>query len=183
MKAPTSNAGNDTLVCNWITTIPVHGIATDAKMTSWTTSGDGTFADRTVLNTTYTFGTADIAAGVVDLSLIAFAKPPCTGKDTDIKHVLIDPCTGIPGQSQESLRLDISPNPANGVVTLSIQGLNKQALITMTSMEGNTIASFPVDPSGMKITKQFDITGYSKGIYIIKLKTADQVLTEKLVIR
>jgi len=33
------------------------------------------------------------------------------------------------------------------------------------------------------MTKLLDIAGYSKGVYIIRLKTVDQVLTEKLVVR
>ena len=180
---PTAFAGNDTLVCNWITVVPVHGVVSNVKMTSWGKSGDGVFGDPLALNTTYTFGTADKANGSVDLFLVAFAKPPCTGKVTDIMHVVLDPCTGVPGQLQDALGIEISPNPADGLVNFSVKGLKDQAKLTITGMDGTTYSSFLVEPAGQKVVKQLDVTGYSKGVYIVKLKTADQVLTEKLVIR
>jgi hypothetical protein len=180
---PTAFAGNDTLVCNWIPAIPVHGIVSDAKMTSWGTSGNGHFEDPVALNTTYTFGTADLAAGSVDLFLVAFAKSPCSGKVTDIRHVLIDPCTSVPEQVQDALRLDISPNPADRHVNISVKGLKGLASLTITRMDGTAYASFQMESTGQKAVKQVDISSYSKGVYIVTLKTADQVLTEKLVIR
>jgi hypothetical protein len=183
MVPPTAFAGNDTLICDWITVMPVHGIATNAKMTTWGKSGDGVFADPSSLNTTYTFGPNDKASGSVDLFLVAFAKPPCSGKVTDTRHVVIDPCTSVPEPLQDALRLEISPNPAERLVTFSVNGLKDQARLSVTGMDGTTYASFPVEPSGRKTMKQVDISGYSKGVYIIKLKTVDQVLTEKLVIR
>jgi hypothetical protein len=180
---PTAFAGNDTLICDWIPSIPVHGIATNARLTTWGKSGDGVFADPLALNTTYTFGPGDKATGSVDLFLVAFAIPPCTGKVTDIKHVVIDPCTSVPELLQDGLRLEISPNPAYGLVTFSVNGLKKQARLTLTGMDGTTYSAFLMEPTGQKVVKQLDITGYSKGVYIIKLKTDDQILTEKLVIR
>jgi hypothetical protein len=180
---PTAFAGNDTLVCNWVTSIPIHGIATDAKVIGWGTSGDGHFADQLALLTTYTFGPGDIADGSVDLTLVAFAKPPCTGKATDVRNVVIDPCTSVKEPLQDVLRLEINPNPASGFFNFSVKGLKNQALLTITGMDGTTCASLQVEPTGQKIVKQVDLSGYSKGVYIIRLKSADQVLTEKLVVR
>jgi hypothetical protein len=183
VPTPTAFAGNDTIVCDWANSIPVHGIATNAKVTGWGTSGDGDFADPLSLSTTYIFGPEDKTTGSVDLTLVAFAKPPCTGKVTDIKHVVIDPCTGVPEPSQDVLKLEINPNPASGFVNFSVKGLKDQAWLSITGMDGTTHASLLVEPTDRKVVKQLDLTGYSKGIYIIRLKTADQVLTEKLVIR
>jgi hypothetical protein len=180
---PTAFAGNDTLVCNWITSIPVHGVVTDAKQIGWMTSGNGTFADPYSLNTTYTFGTADKNAGNVNLSLVAFAKPPCTGKATDQMHVVLDPCTGIPVQSNDKLSLSVNPNPTQGPVTLNISGLNEQGLLSLTGMDGKNYLSVQVEPSNGAVEKKFDLAHFNKGVYIIKLKTSDQVLTEKLVIQ
>jgi hypothetical protein len=180
---PTSFAGNDTLVCDWATSIPLQGIATNAKMTGWGTSGDGSFGNPLDPNTTYTFGTLDKSTGSVDLSFVVFAKTPCTGKVTDVKHVVIDPCTSIPKPLQDALRLEINPNPADGLVNLSVKGLKEKAWLTLIGIDGTTYASFLMEPTGLKVVKQLDVSGYSKGVYVIKLKTGDQVLTEKLVIR
>jgi hypothetical protein len=183
VQLPTADAGNDTLVCDWITSIPIQGIATNAKMTGWGSSGNGTFADPLAQNTTYTFGSQDYANGSVDLTFVVFAKPPCTGKVTDIKHVVIDPCTGIPVQSQKDLQLYISPNPADGIVNFTIIGLKDQATLTITSLDGTLTASYPIGSAGPETVKQVDVSGYSQGVYIVRLKTTDKVLTDKLIVR
>jgi hypothetical protein len=61
--------------------------------------------------------------------------------------------------------------------------LKEQAKITLTGMDGIAHNSFVVEPSGQQVVKQLNLTGYSKGIYVVRLKTTDKILTEKLVIR
>jgi hypothetical protein len=180
---PTAFAGNDTLVCNWITSIPVNGVVTDAKQIGWVTSGNGTFADPYSLSTTYTFGTADKNAGSVNLSLVAFAKPPCTGKATDQMHVVLDPCTGVPVQPDGRLSLYINPNPARGSVTVNIGGLKEQGQLSLMGMDGRNYLSVLVEPSNGSIEKQLDLSNFSNGVYLVKLKTTTTLLTEKLVIQ
>ena len=65
------NAGTDTTVCSSVTNILLNGIVSGGTITgTWTTSGDGSFSpSATLLNTTYTFGSADTASGSVMLIL------------------------------------------------------------------------------------------------------------------
>jgi hypothetical protein len=180
---PTANAGADTMVCDYVTSIPIIGIATNARITGWGTSGDGHFTDPLSLITTYIPGSGDKTTGSVTLTLVAFAKPPCTGKATDTRIVTFDPCTSVPEASQNALRLELNPNPADNLVNITISGLKEQAKITLTGMDGIAHNSFVVEPSGQQVVKQLNLTGYSKGIYVVRLKTTDKILTEKLVIR
>jgi hypothetical protein len=180
---PTIYAGEDTTLCSWAYSIPVNGLVSNVRDVRWGSFGDGHFGKPTSLNTFYIPGTQDKATGHVDLILTAYALPPCSGKVTDIRQLVIDPCTTIPEQFQDKIHMEISPNPADGLVNFTITGLRANALLTLTGMDGTVKASFIVEPNGQKLVKPLDVTDYNKGIYIIKLKSGVQVLTDKLVIR
>jgi hypothetical protein len=179
---PTAYAGEDTTLCAWASSIPVNGSVSNARNYGWGSSGDGHFTDPYALITNYAPGPKDKTNGFVDLILVAFARPPCPGKVSDIKHLVIDPCTIIPEPLQDELRMEIGPNPADGFVNISFKGLREKAILTLTGMNGTPHASFVVEPNGQKMIK-LDISDYSKGIYIIRLETVNQILTDKLVIR
>jgi hypothetical protein len=180
---PTAFAGNDTIVCDWVHSIQIIGVATNARVIGWGTDGDGHFTDPLTLITTYIPGTKDKTDGSVNLTLVAFAKPPCTGKVTDTKQVVFDPCTSVPVINRDVLRLELNPNPAGNMVNITVKGLNRQARITVTGIDGISHDSFIIEPSGQNVVKQVNLTGYSKGVYIVRVETGDQLLTEKLVIR
>lgn len=64
----TVDAGESQVICaSGIATL--SGNITVAPTATWTTSGSGSFADATSLNTSYTASEADIAAGMVTLTL------------------------------------------------------------------------------------------------------------------
>ena len=56
---------------------------------TWTTAGDGTFGDPSVLNTVYTPGAGDIAAGSVVLTLTSADNGTCASA-TDAMTLMID---------------------------------------------------------------------------------------------
>lgn len=62
------SAGNDQNVCE-TGTVQLMGTANGTTGWTWTTSGDGTFDDNTILNPVYTPGAGDIAAGTVTLTI------------------------------------------------------------------------------------------------------------------
>ncbi|MDX9909975.1 MAG: hypothetical protein RBS23_10995, partial [Mariniphaga sp.] len=70
-ELPGAYAGEDLTLCSpdplWLE----DATATDYSALGWSTTGDGTFDDDTQLNPTYTFGTNDILAGTVTLTLTA----------------------------------------------------------------------------------------------------------------
>jgi len=180
---PTAYAGEDTTLCAWVSSVPLNGSVTNAKVYGWGSEGDGYFTNAYALSTSYVPGKKDKINGFVDLMLVAFAKTPCTGKIVSTKHLVIDPCTLVPEPLKDALKIEINPNPANGYVNFTINGLREKALLSLTGMDGTTHTSIVVEPDGQKILKQLDLTGYNKGIYIIRLKTIDQILIDKLVIR
>jgi gliding motility-associated-like protein len=75
--APTSNAGIDASICS-NTTFKTEAYATNGTVL-WTRSGDGTFDDATLMNPTYTPGSADKTAGSVTLTMtVTGTETSCT---------------------------------------------------------------------------------------------------------
>lgn len=81
---PIANAGADDEICLNTSSYLIAG-ATAANQSSvlWTTSGDGTFNNATLVNPTYTPGSGDIANFSVTLTMTANATTPCSVNDVD----------------------------------------------------------------------------------------------------
>ncbi len=82
-------AGADGITCDGALYQIVGATATSYNTLLWTTSGTGTFNDPTILNPIYTPSPADIATGLVQLSLTGTALSPCTGTDSDAMTLVI----------------------------------------------------------------------------------------------
>jgi uncharacterized Zn ribbon protein len=88
----TANAGADASICAG-QTYTLAGIASNYTNLEWTTSGDGTFNDNTILTPVYTPGTGDIATGSVTLTLTAYSG---ANQVSDAMVLTINPMPGIP---------------------------------------------------------------------------------------
>ncbi len=78
----TADAGADATVASG-SDYTLSGAATNQASVTWTTAGDGTFDDASLLAATYTPGTADLDFGSVVLTLTANATAPCSVDDAD----------------------------------------------------------------------------------------------------
>jgi hypothetical protein len=181
--AATVNAGIDTTYCVNVVSFPDAGIAANAASVTWTTSGDGTFSDANALNNSYTPGTGDRTTGSVTLTLTASPVSPCTDAVTDTRHILFDPCSGIPGNSSDQVSMRSYPNPSQGIFNLLMGGLkNQDTRITVFDMQGKEIFSEMI--SGKSTCPAIiDLSGFPKGIYTLKALTGQKVLVEKIIIQ
>jgi hypothetical protein len=180
---PAAFAGNDTTVCSYLTSIELHGTASNYGMIAWGSTGNGSFSNQFDLNTTYTFGSHDYLVDSVDLELIAFAISPCAGRFTSTKHLILDPCTGITETTTKDQNVFLQPNPARGSVTIIIDGLSdKSVILTLADMKGQTLFSEDLTTSAPSITKQLNLQEYPSGIYFIKVRTDKKVMTKQLVV-
>ncbi len=78
-QLPVVNAGANQLLCSSTTITPLNGSVTSNSNTGvWSTSGNGSFLpSANVINSAYTPGTADIASGLVTLSLTSTNNGAC----------------------------------------------------------------------------------------------------------
>ncbi|MEP7264586.1 MAG: hypothetical protein ABI772_08810 [Bacteroidota bacterium] len=72
-------------------TVTLDGFAENASANFWTTSGNGTFNNNSLLNAVYTPGSSDIVNGAVTLTLHSTDVAPCNLSDTDQMVVNIFP--------------------------------------------------------------------------------------------
>jgi hypothetical protein len=110
----TANAGPDAAICEGETYTLASAIATNYTSLEWTTSGDGTFNDNTLLNPVYTPGAGDIASGTVTLTLTAFAG---SNQVSDDMVLTIDPLPGIPATPEGPDTVDYYYNHTSDFTT------------------------------------------------------------------
>ncbi|MGQ0828815.1 MAG: PKD domain-containing protein [Bacteroidota bacterium] len=113
---PTVNAGPDQTVCA-NSPLLLNGTVTGGAGTGkWTSTGTGTFApDSTTLNATYTFSSADTAAGVVSLILSSTNALGCTiARDTMI--VTISPSANVNAGPDQTICATTDTVLLNGIV-------------------------------------------------------------------
>ena len=181
---PTANAGPNATYPNTTPLFAVAGTATFYSSVKWTTDGDGFFNIDTVLNSVYHTGTNDKNYGGVLLTLQANPISPCTDISTDTVFIRLNFPVGIPSTSSVGFGISILPNPSNGIFNLVVRGVkDMDTRVQITDLTGKTIFQDQERPVSLEYTKTVDVSGFPKGIYMVKVQTDMQSVTKKLVIQ
>jgi D-alanyl-D-alanine carboxypeptidase len=78
----------------------------------------------------------------------------------------------------------IYPNPADKVLNIEINNLGRQELeIEIYTVTGEVIYQKKYDNIDSNFVSQLDLSGYAKGIYLVKIKQFDTVYVGKVVVR
>lgn len=180
---PAAFAGNDTVICSWQPSIDIVGFATYYRTFVWGSYGDGSFSNIYELETTYYPGSEDKLNGGTDIVLVVFANTPCAGKIMDTMHLTIDACTAIGDQAADAIRMAIRPNPASERATLVVSGMQATSgHLRVTGMDGRTVQESQLNLPAGRSEFNLDLNGFTTGIYLVQLKTANGVLRERLVV-
>ena len=176
-NAPTANAGNDQTVCTNNAAVTLNGSVTVAAGGIWGTSGTGTFSPNSVtLNATYTPSAADIAAGIVTLTLTTTGNGTCNSV-SDAMLVTINTCTGMMDASESGL-IKIFPNPSSGDLTISTDVSLGNVNVEVINIIGEVVMSEVLTGSS-----PLDMDDLQKGFYFVKF-TSDksEYLIEKVIV-
>lgn len=175
-------AGNDTLICKDQSFI-TQPVVEYADSLYWSTSGDGTFNDPNLQNAIYTPGDNDILAGSVELSLFAHSGAPCEGEDDDKLILTIDQCTDITENNIQHLQLLVFPNPASGIVNISVASqINEEFTMSVLNLQGQKIFEGTYFMENGSYSNQLDFRYFRNGIYYIVVKSDNKVITKKLIL-
>lgn len=181
---PAIFAGSDTLYCAWQSSFEIEGSGTGIGSVLWTTSGDGSFDNDTLLATSYHPGAGDKSNGSVSLILTAQAAEPCSGEVSDTSVIEIDPCTGIPDPATLKLGIQVNPNPTTGLITLTVNNGNKGAIdVTVIDALGKTILRNSFISSARTSTFPINLTGQPSGVYMVKVMVNTETVSEKVVVK
>ncbi len=100
------------------------------------------------------------------------------GSDTDDVTVNVENC---PAQDFEYRAY---PNPTNGIINVRLAGLNSTSVIQVTDILGKQLKYIEVQPnSGQIINLQVDLTGMTKGFYLMTFYGDNRTITKKMVLR
>ena len=109
-------------------------------------------------------------------------------------QILADPCTSarVPvtatvttgiNEVGAQVSYNLFPNPNTGEFTLNISSLqNQKVTINLVNINGKTVYSDMLNIKG-ELNKKFDFTGYSKGIYFMRIIANNEVYNEKIIIQ
>jgi hypothetical protein len=151
--SPVALAGDDATLLESEDYSLADASAENYTSVSWTSDGDGSFDDKTLLKPTYTPGEEDIEAGNVNLCLSAAAKSPCTSADVDCMTIKIQraPVLSISSPTNNAsvyynpVTISGTATDADGDLSLVEVKLNGGTWQTATGTDTWTI-NFNLDP-------------------------------------
>ncbi len=156
---PVSIAGDDMTICE-TTTAVLTGQATDYASVEWTTQGDGSFADATALQTTYSPGPADLEAGNVNLCLTAFGQELCGDDQSCLSLSFVKQPTAFAGADAE---VEIG-----NTCSLTDASVTNAASVVWTTNGSGTFD----DAAALQITYFPSADDYSQGAVILTLEAS-----------
>ncbi|PLW99180.1 MAG: hypothetical protein C0593_03870 [Marinilabiliales bacterium] len=177
---PRAFAGNDTTICH-DDVLLLSGAVENALSSEWKTEGDGFFDDPFSLEATYTPGSQDIENGSVKLRLFGYAIEPCIQSYNDQLNVTIDQCVGVDSFDAEPI-VKIAPNPVSSELTIEIENSSYASQVLITDARGKVLFSTSAD-AGTAKDLSIDMSGFSNGVYMVKIVTGEHIHVEKVIKR
>ncbi len=99
------------------------------------------------------------------------------GSDTDDVIVSVEQCGAL------DFEYKAFPNPTKGNLNLKISGLDKDAIIRITDIMGNTLNTIQVVANGGQTTRlRVNLRGRSQGFYFVTLYTDNRTVTRKIIL-
>lgn len=171
MAAPQPDLGEDATICvNH--TITLDATCPDAVSYLWTPGGYTT--------PTIEVDSTGVGAGEIVYSVVVTNSNDCDG--TDEISIVFDPCTSV-GEISDELRLSVYPNPASTLLNINLSGISQSVEYRLLNYQGSEVYRKEIGELNGYSTQQLDISGYASGIYYLRLKTSDEVIIKKVVIK
>jgi hypothetical protein len=74
------------------------------------------------------------------------------------------------------------PNPSSGLVYFSLKNPGNDFEMEVVSRDGRIVFRQKFEASGRDVNGMLDLTGFDKGVYFVKLITADGSSTKSIII-
>jgi hypothetical protein len=110
---------------------------------------------------------------------------PPAGKDDLIDtagspnvYFTTDCSTSIQGDCKEKMKIDIYPNPSDDIINIEFENPDN-AFIEIYNVSGTLILSKPLHSEFEKI----NLSGFSRGVYLVKVKQGRTVIIKKLIVK
>ncbi|HLP93072.1 MAG TPA: thrombospondin type 3 repeat-containing protein [Saprospiraceae bacterium] len=84
--------------------------------------------------------------------------------------------------AEESLEMDLHPNPASDEVSIHLDGLDTKAVLIITDQLGKTVWTGALSKDQTEINLDLSDGKFSTGVYQVSVRTENQLLTTRLII-
>lgn len=183
MPVAVSYAGENDSVCK-DGAITLAGEAENFISIQWSTAGDGTFTDASVINTDYSPGTSDISAGSTVLTLSVTPDAPCSEVITSNMTLLVLDCSAIGENPATKLGFSIIPNPANRQFVISIDEIiDENITVRIIGLDGKTVYNREFDVVGQMFNTNISTSSFPNGIYSVLVSSESKAGVSRLVIQ
>ncbi|MCX6269186.1 MAG: T9SS type A sorting domain-containing protein [Bacteroidetes bacterium] len=106
----------------------------------------------------------------------------CGGGFGSEKSLLVKNCIGI-GQHSLSSAIRIFPNPVSGELTIGITGKEKELELTISDLNGIVHYSEKLLVNSADFRKKISMSGFTRGVYLLKLSSNDRLYREKVIVQ
>ena len=104
---------------------------------------------------------------------------PCEASDIFKRTEKTEDKKDIEGLISKNDIIQVYPNPSEGIFTLSYTGKSTLVQIVITDITGKVVYNEKKNNN----LNQIDLSTYPKGLYILKVITGNDILTERIIIR
>jgi len=119
--------------------------------------------------------TTDISTGRWPNGSGSFIKMPFTFAAPNMTNAIDD--------NQSNFSLSIFPNPANSLTTIQIGNQNEgSCVIELRDLNGKLVKVVKLELHDEISNHSFDISGYTSGIYVVRIILSGSVYTQKLIV-
>ncbi len=77
----------------------------------------------------------------------------------------------------------IFPNPATDNISISLQGFENDAVIQLINLHGQVLNTINIDESELMQTLEINVSGFTPGLYFVNVKSNEQQLVKRLIIK
>ena len=146
--------------------------STNAQTSEWF-FGDGTSALAN--NSSHIYP----SAGMYVVKLIVTSSAGCT--DSIIKQILVGTATIDEVSETNSLDFNVFPNPSKGLFNIQMNSNALSSKIFVMNLIGEVIMTKDlVQTSNGNFESQIDLSNYPNGIYLIDMRTENQIVVRKI---
>lgn len=165
LYSPIVNLGNDTSICDTSKFILDAGAGFSSYL--WST-GDTTQTLKvsTLRDSTY-FVSVSTADGCISIDSI---------------NIEIDICTKI-AENRNNVYFKITPNPSNGIFNIQATSLKNIHMLEVYDLHGKVILSKQLNISERQWQTTIDMSNQAKGVYFIRLSSANGNMVQKIILK
>ncbi|MFC2102352.1 T9SS type A sorting domain-containing protein [Bacteroidota bacterium] len=122
----------------------------------------------------------DLTATSGEISV--FGANDCGDGTPSVKPVIVSECAGINDFGLQ-VAVTLFPNPAEETLNLRIQGRENEIMLVISDVTGNIKFTEKLTNNPSEFTKQIDVSGFSEGLYFIRMSNEDRYFIEKFVVQ